>query len=501
MKRKVLVIVLFLAFALVTADAAPAQEVWSLVETQVNPNNELVEYYGGGTTPYWYTEPRYEGKLQVYTLTSTSFSVHDVEVDHGYTYYDVTLTTNFASPPSQLTPGQTVNLTANFSHSGVVDSYPPGVQFWYSGDGVSMTPATAFGYYPWHENFSGVSSTTYSFVVPNTHSGEIKIYASWWNAPGVVAVWRYQASGTAPGNNDPQLSMASLTPTTGTSETEFTFSVKYYDADGDSPYVKWVNTNDQYNFDLDLTSGSADNGTYSTTLVNFPTGTNTYYFYFEDGQGGWARLPASGTYSGPTIGTGTTTPPVPTLIYPSNNASISTSSVTFQWSSCSGATKYHIQLATDVSFNPTTWGTQVSGTSATNNSLPNGRCFWRVRAGNNDGWSDWSNAWRLDVSAGGGGGTCKHVQGISLSRTCGTVGQAVTITVTGASGLYYRYYLNDNSYCDSTGANWILLGDWTTSNTYTWTPNSAGLKTIMVWSVVNTSDSCRGMIGGSYEVR
>jgi hypothetical protein len=300
MKRMILVLVLFLAFSLVTTQAAQAQEVWSLVSTEVNPNNERTEFYGGGTTPYWYTEPRYEGKLQVYTLTSTSFSVHDVEMDHGYQYYDVILTTNFQSPPSQLTPGQTVNLTANFSHSGVVDSYPPGVRFWYSSDHVSMTPTTAFGYFPWHDNFSGISSTTYSFVVPNTHSGEIKIYASWWNVPCALLVWTYQASGTAPGNTDPQLSMASLTPTTGTSETEFTFSVNYYDADGDSPYVRWVNINDR-NFDMDLTSGSADNGTYSIVLYNFPTGTNSYYFYFEDPSGGSARLPTTGSYSGPTI--------------------------------------------------------------------------------------------------------------------------------------------------------------------------------------------------------
>ena len=400
MKRRLLVIVLFVAFALVTAHAASAQERWSLVETSVNPNNELVEYYGGGTTPYWYTEPRYEGKLQVYTLTSTSFSVHDVEVDNGFVYYDVNMTTNFAAPPSELIPGQTVNLTANFSHSGVVDSYPPGVRFIYSGD-VPMTPTTTFAYFPWHENFTGVSSVTYSFVVPNTHSGEIKIYAS-WSVSCALVVWTYQASGTAPGNNDPQLSMASLTPTTGTSETDFTFSVNYYDPDGDSPSVNQLIINDQSYFYPTLSSGSASNGTYSETLTNFPSGTHSYYFYFEDGQGGSARLPASGTYSGPTIG---------------------------------------------------------------------------------------------------GGGTCKQVQGLSLSRSCGTVGQPVTITVTGASGLYYRYYLNDNSYCSSTGPNWILLRDWTTSNIYTWTPNSAGLKTIMVWSVVNTTDSCRGMAGIAYEVR
>jgi len=400
MIRKLLAAFLFLAFAFVTAYGASAQERWSLVSTQVNPNNERTEFYGGGATPGWFTEARFEGKLAVYTLTSTSFSIHDVDVDHGYQYYDVILTTNFQSPPSQLIPGQTVNLTVTCSHSGVVNSGNPGLLLWYSSDDVSMNPSTAFGYSPWSQNFTGDYTATYSFTVPNTHSGEIKIYFGWWNSPCALIVWTYQAS--APGNTDPQLSMASLAPTTGTSETEFTFSVKYYDADGDSPYVRWVNINDQYNFDMDLASGSADNGTYSIVLLNFPTGTNNYYFYFEDPSGGSARLPATGSYTGPTISSG---------------------------------------------------------------------------------------------------GICKHLQGISFSHTCGAVGQPVTITVTGESGLYYRYYVNDNSYCDSVGANWILLQDWTTSNSYIWTPDNAGLKTIMVWSVVNTSDSCRGMIGASYEVR
>jgi len=356
---------------------------------------------------------------------------------------------------------------------------------------VAGASALVLDIYPQYSP-SQVKSFLESRAVDRGSSGKDNMYGS-----GLVKLGAVPPPSV---NHLPQLSQGSVSPASGTYESTFTFSVKYYDEDGDSPTTKRVTIDNQWNYDLGLSSGSASNGTYSKGLPNFSEGNHTYYFYFTDGQGGSARLPTSGTFSGPTINAIPTAPPTPTLVYPANNANITSSSIRFQWGSSTGATKYHVQLATNVNFDPVRWGNQVSTTSATYNNLPNGNCFWRVRAGNNEGWSDWSNTWRFNVDAGGGSGTCKNPLGLSLSRSCGAVWESVTITVTGGSGLQYKYFVNENSYCDSIGNLWVLLQDWTTTNTITWAPDSAGLKTIVVWTAMDTNESCTGMVGASYSV-
>lgn len=171
----------------------PKEKCWKLMDTQVNPNDVPLEYYGGGATPGWFVEPRYEGKYQIYTVSETSFSIHDVEMDHGYLYYDVTLTTSFDAPPSELVPGEMVSLKAACSNSGQVNEGSPGLLFEYRGEGVSISPSSAFGYAPWSDSFTGETSATYSFTVPKTGSGQIKISSFWWNAGMALVVWTYQA--------------------------------------------------------------------------------------------------------------------------------------------------------------------------------------------------------------------------------------------------------------------------------------------------------------------
>lgn len=62
---------------------------------------------------------------------------------------------------------------------------------------------------------------------------------------------------------------------------------------------------------MSLYSGSSSNGVYRYGPVNLPTGTHSYHFYFEDGRGGTARLPTSGSYSGPSVNTPPYTPSNP----------------------------------------------------------------------------------------------------------------------------------------------------------------------------------------------
>jgi len=96
-------------------------------------------------------------------------------------------------------------------------------------------------------------------------------------------------------NNAPALASGSLSPTSGDTSTSFVFTVNCTDGDGDSLSTKYLY------IDGSSRSMSLDTGNtykYTTTLA---VGEHSYYFHFEDGQGGSSRLPSSETSSGPTV--------------------------------------------------------------------------------------------------------------------------------------------------------------------------------------------------------
>lgn len=102
------------------------------------------------------------------------------------------------------------------------------------------------------------------------------------------------------GNHFPQLSGGIVNPGAGEPSTNFNYDVNYYDPDGDAPTVKDVYIDDVAHT-MTLQSGSDSNGTYRYGPTTLGVGPHTYYFYFEDGIGGTARLPSAGSYTGPTV--------------------------------------------------------------------------------------------------------------------------------------------------------------------------------------------------------
>jgi len=178
--------------ATVSITVDPLRWVWA-GQPVANPTNEPTEFYGGGQTPYYYGEPRFEGKFTIYYPSVTSLAMDLREVDHGYEYWNVSLRADLVGPPPVLTPGETVQLTATLSSGGSVTDGNPGVLFWYSGNGISMQPSTAFPYSPWDPEFSGDSVAEYSFDVPTARKGgTFEVYASFWNHPGCLVVWSYR---------------------------------------------------------------------------------------------------------------------------------------------------------------------------------------------------------------------------------------------------------------------------------------------------------------------
>ncbi len=173
-----------------------SEYVWILVETLINPDNAQTEFYGGGATPGYFGEARFEGKYLKYAVSETTCRIDDRDVDHGYVRHDVSIQVTHEKPPAMLIPGDTLALEAVFSHDGTVNEGGTGawMQFWYSSDDMSIQPDTVFAYAPWGPNFDGITTATYTVEVPPASSGgEIALTAAVWNNPPCPVIWRYRA--------------------------------------------------------------------------------------------------------------------------------------------------------------------------------------------------------------------------------------------------------------------------------------------------------------------
>jgi hypothetical protein len=91
---------------------------------------------------------------------------------------------------------------------------------------------------------------------------------------------------------------------------------------------------------------------------------------------------------------GATPPETPTLSSPANGATSQPTTLTLKWNAASGATTYHLQVATDNTFTAKVFDdSTLTGTSKQIGPLANSKThFWRVKAKNDDGASAWSSA-------------------------------------------------------------------------------------------------------------
>ncbi len=83
-------------------------------------------------------------------------------------------------------------------------------------------------------------------------------------------------------NNKPILSNGKISPNNGDTETDFIFSVHYYDEDGDTPFFLRVIV-DNSPFNLELSNGDPYDGTYKFD-TRLSKGIHTYYFEANDGR-------------------------------------------------------------------------------------------------------------------------------------------------------------------------------------------------------------------------
>ncbi len=162
----------------------------------INVDGVPLEYYGGGSTPDYYGEARFEGKFQVYYVNETSFAIDDRDVDRGFESHNVTIRSDFDAPPHVLTPGESIPLTVNFTHSGTVTDSYPGARFQYFVDKQhtgSIKPSQPFPYFPWSDTFTGETAWVWTVVVPRGRAGDtFQIAAGWWNCGACNVTWTYK---------------------------------------------------------------------------------------------------------------------------------------------------------------------------------------------------------------------------------------------------------------------------------------------------------------------
>lgn len=147
------------------------------------------------------------------------------------------------------------------------------------------------------------SGATYQFLTATLSKGSHSYYFS--ASDGTSAATSSSASGPTVGV-PPSLASGSVSPSSGSVGSTFTYDVTYTDADGDAPsYIKVYIDGSAY--DMTKIGGTYTAGaTYRYTTSSLSTGSHTYYFTTSDGTD-TDRLPSSGTSSGPTVETISTT--------------------------------------------------------------------------------------------------------------------------------------------------------------------------------------------------
>ena len=93
---------------------------------------------------------------------------------------------------------------------------------------------------------------------------------------------------------------------------------------------------------------------------------------------------------------------------------------------------------------------------------------------------------------------------VTLTPITGRINQPVTITATSPGAtVYYKFWVNGNSYCSFPPEqfNWQVLQDWSTTNTFTWTPTHPGQYVLVVHTNDTPTDaSCPKQMGMTYWV-
>jgi S1-C subfamily serine protease len=90
-------------------------------------------------------------------------------------------------------------------------------------------------------------------------------------------------------------------------------------------------------------------------------------------------------------------PSAPTLIFPTTDSTLNSSTITFTWSSVAGADSYKIQILKESITIHTTDNIATNSYTLTGIDLADGEYSWQVSAHNSAGWGSWSSAFVFTI--------------------------------------------------------------------------------------------------------
>jgi len=129
----------------------------------------------------------------------------------------------------------------------------------------------------------------------------------------VEILQHYYAGVTVPGPTPNLITSAQVTPAAGTDLTEFVFTATY---DGPSlvlPAAAHV-VIDGRAYAMERLPSAVGSGYHYRLVMRLPAGGHSHYYYFDDGYGNASRLPASGSFGGPSVSASLPDAPAPTPI-------------------------------------------------------------------------------------------------------------------------------------------------------------------------------------------
>ncbi|MCL6465255.1 MAG: hypothetical protein K6T77_00700 [candidate division WOR-3 bacterium] len=101
-------------------------------------------------------------------------------------------------------------------------------------------------------------------------------------------------------NHQPVLMGEKVEPAAGYPNTIFTYYVEYRDPNNDPPARAEIYINGKPS-EMRLVGGKPYTGIYQYKTRLYPGAFHNYYFYFEDGKGGFCRYPEIGYFHGPIV--------------------------------------------------------------------------------------------------------------------------------------------------------------------------------------------------------
>jgi len=185
-----------------------------------------------------------------------------------------------------------------------------------------------------------------------------------------------------------------ISPPNGSTNLPLSLDLTWNSVGGANYYHLQVDDNSSFASPLVVDDSLVSDTSYSLSGLS---GSTTYYWRLRTndscGWGGWNSTPWSFTTECLPLQT-------PLLISPDDGSSGLGQPVDFEWQDVSGASHYHIQVDTSISFTNLLINAKPLTNSLSASRLPlNISCYWKVRAVNLCGPGPWSETWSFTTTS------------------------------------------------------------------------------------------------------